>query len=84
MKTLSYTTLTKTTEAAIRGHLDAAARECEAGNTRRESYERGAANGAFDLWQTLSLHRLDAITRASYAADLARLFGLVSPESPPT
>lgn len=80
MTTLSYTKLTQTAEAAIRSHLDTAARDGEAGNRDRESYGRGAANGAFDLWQTLSLHHLDALTRASYAADFARLYGLVSPE----
>ncbi|MEM5314195.1 hypothetical protein [Paraburkholderia sp. JHI869] len=84
MTTLSYTKLTQAAEAAIRARLDAAAGDGEAGNTDGVNYERGAATGAFDLWQTLSLQHLDALTRASYAADFARLYGLVSPEQTPT
>lgn len=84
MTTLSYTKLTQAAEAEIRARLDAAARDGEAGNTERASYERAAANGAFGLWQTLSLQHLDALARESYATDFARLYGLVSPEQTPT
>lgn len=80
MAALSYTRLTEATEVEMRTRLAAAASAGEAGNSERENFERGAANGAFDLWQTLSLHHLDAMLRASYAADFARLYGLVWPE----
>ncbi|AJZ56961.1 hypothetical protein OI25_7227 [Paraburkholderia fungorum] len=63
MVALSYTRLTEATEVEMRKRLDAAASAGEAGNSERENFERGAANGAFDLWQTLSLHHLDAMLR---------------------
>ncbi|MEX3969753.1 hypothetical protein [Paraburkholderia caribensis] len=84
MKALSYTTLTQTTEAVIREHIGAAARDAEAGNGDSARYRRGVASGAFDLWQVLSLQHLDAMARASYAADFARLSGIVSSEQPAT
>ena len=80
MTTLSYTKLTQVAEAEIRARLDAAARDGEAGKAEGASYERAAANGVFGFWQTLSLQHLDALARLSYAADFARLYGLVSPE----
>jgi hypothetical protein len=83
LKTLSYTKITQAAETAIRSHLDTAAKSAEVGDARGESYKRAAADGAFDLWQTLSLEHLDALQRASYAADFARLYALVSPESTP-
>ncbi|WP_213768648.1 hypothetical protein [Caballeronia sp. dw_19] len=83
MTSVSYTKITQSAEGAIRAHLDAAAKEVEAGNALGASYERGAASGAFDLWQTLSLQHLDALRRASYAADFARLYGLVFSEPTP-
>lgn len=64
--------------------MEAAARDDEAGNAQGASYKQGAANGAFDLWQALSLQHLDAIMRASYAKDFARLYALVWPEHTPT
>ncbi|WP_186156703.1 hypothetical protein [Burkholderia gladioli] len=80
---LSYTKLTQAAEAEIRARLDAAVKDGEAGNIERASCKRAAANGAFGLWQTLSLQHLDALARASYAADFARLYELVSPERTP-
>jgi hypothetical protein len=64
----------------IRAHLDTAAKNAETGDTHYASYKRAAADGAFDLWQTLALEHLDALQRASYAADFARLYKLVSPD----
>lgn len=79
MKTLSYTKLTQTAEKAIRARLDAAAGEREAGKNYGVVYQTGAANAIFDLWQELSLLHLDSISRASYAADFARLCQMLSP-----
>ncbi len=84
MTTLSYTKLTRAAEAEIRARLDAAARDGEAGNAEGASYERVAAKGAFGLWEMLSLLHLDALARASYAADFPRLYGLVWHEQTPT
>lgn len=84
MKALSYTTFTQTTEAVIREHMDSAARHDESGNALIASSRREWAKGAFDLWQALALQHLNAMARASYVADFARLSGLVSPEQTPS
>lgn len=83
MKALSYTKVTQTAEAAVRAQLKAAAKKEEVGDARGARDKREAAAGAFDLWVVLVLDHLDALGRASYATEFARLYSLVCPEHSP-